>query len=41
MGGAWGDLSGALIVFYGSKESVENFARNDPYVSSVLRLNLC
>lgn len=32
MGGAWGDLSGALIIFHGTKDKAEEFAKNDPYV---------
>jgi hypothetical protein len=33
MGGAWGDATGALIVFHGTKDDVERFAERDPCVA--------
>jgi len=31
MGGAWGDLSGGLLIFYGANKDAEEFAKRDPY----------
>jgi hypothetical protein len=35
MGGAWKDLTGALIIFHGSEKDVQDFAKNDPCVVKV------
>jgi len=32
MGGAWGDLTGALLIFYGTQKQTEDFVKKDPYV---------
>jgi len=34
MGGAWGDLTGALLLFHGTQKQAEDFVNKDPYVKN-------